>query len=387
LEAVAASGRTFAGGDLLLLRSGHHGSPVIRGKHSSDVVIRPVSGADVTLGRVAFRDARHWRLRGVTVSPETAPTYKGGTLAVIASTTTHIVLEQCDLYSVVDSSGWAAADWVKWACNGVSISGAFNSSISNRFLNVKFGAQVSGVSNRLAHCVIQNFSADGIRGLGNYCTYESNVIQDSYKVDSNHDDAFQSWSVGTKGVGTGVVKGVVLRGNYILNYSDPKRPMRSTLQGIGCFDGFYEGWLIENNVVMVNHWHGISLYGARNCRIVNNTVTDVNTSTPGPPWIRIAKHKNGQSSTGNVVRNNLSPKFVIITGSALRQGNMVMDNPSRFFRDYAGRDLRLKSGSPAIDAGNILEPPLWDLLGVRRPVDGDGDGVARIDVGAYEYVR
>ncbi|MEZ6073106.1 MAG: choice-of-anchor Q domain-containing protein [Pirellulales bacterium] len=43
-------------------------------------------------------------------------------------------------------------------------------------------------------------------------------------------------------------------------------------------------------------------------------------------------------------------------------------------------------GSPVIDAGDpaILTPPAIDQRGFYRIVDGDGDGVARIDVGAVE---
>jgi len=48
------------------------------------------------------------------------------------------------------------------------------------------------------------------------------------------------------------------------------------------------------------------------------------------------------------------------------------------------KDYRLASGSPAIDVGTSVGVPRIDLMGTVRPLDGNGDGYAVWDLGAYE---
>jgi hypothetical protein len=64
---------------------------------------------------------------------------------------------------------------------------------------------------------------------------------------------------------------------------------------------------------------------------------------------------------------------------------------SRLQRNSAGQDNggptethALLPGSPAVDAGDDTACPAADQRGVTRPVDGNGDGTAVCDIGAYE---
>ncbi len=74
-----------------------------------------------------------------------------------------------------------------------------------------------------------------------------------------------------------------------------------------------------------------------------------------------------------------------VQGGWAGTGNIDADP---LFLDPTSGDYRLASGSPCIDAGDpafVPQPAETDLAGHWRLWDGDGDGVARIDMGAYEF--
>jgi parallel beta-helix repeat protein len=143
----------------------------------------------------------------------------------------------------------------------------------------------------------------------------------------------------------------------------------------------FEGWIVENNVVITDHWHGISFYGAINCRIINNTVVD-NDAAPSPdPWIMVNNHKNGTPSSGVIVRNNIATDYSL-TGGVTTDHNLeiTMANAATYFVNPAGGngDYHLRAASPAIDAGSGSGAPARDKDGALRP-----QGVTW-DIGAYE---
>jgi uncharacterized repeat protein (TIGR01451 family) len=55
------------------------------------------------------------------------------------------------------------------------------------------------------------------------------------------------------------------------------------------------------------------------------------------------------------------------------------------FADADDGDFHLRSDSPLIDAGTNAGAPSEDFEGEPRPLDGNGDGYVRVDVGADEY--
>ncbi|MEB2323231.1 MAG: right-handed parallel beta-helix repeat-containing protein, partial [Sorangiineae bacterium] len=387
LEQVVKSGAfgsTIAAGDTVWLRSGSHGAPSLgAGDYAPPIVLAAAPGATPTASKLTFKGTKGVTVRGLTVSPSFDGAAGGGTLITIDGASARITIDGAKLFSVPDASGWGASDWIDVASSGISVAGADVTIANCELENVRFGISVSGPRARIDRNRVVGFSADGLRGLGDDGVFQYNVVKDCYvgddDGDGNHDDGFQSWSVGSGGVGTGAVKGVVLRGNVFINRSDPNQPLQATMQGIGCFDGFFEGWVVENNVVITDHWHGISFYGMRDSRIVNNTVIDVNDRTPGPPWIMVTAHKDGTPSENVVVRNNLATAFKVSGTNVTEDHDTKLTDLAAFFVDPASFDLHLLPNAPAVDTGSAeLAPPL-DADGIARP---QGAGV---DLGAYEW--
>ena len=70
-----------------------------------------------------------------------------------------------------------------------------------------------------------------------------------------------------------------------------------------------------------------------------------------------------------------------LTGTAPLVGPLAVNGAS----NAANLTHALLADSPAIDAGDPSACPLTDQRGVARPIDGNHNGTAACDIGAYEY--
>ncbi|MCB9497146.1 MAG: right-handed parallel beta-helix repeat-containing protein [Fibrobacteria bacterium] len=240
-----------------------------------------------------------------------------------------VVLQGLDVRSARDVSGWLAQDWVDRATTGIALRSVRSARIQGCHVeNISFGVSIDyGSDSTIAmdnH--VKRFSGDGFRLISDHCRLERNRIEGCMKVDGNHDDGIQTWSRGSDGSsGTGVVVGNILRDNLIVGIIDSTDPLRGSPQGIGAFDGMFDGWVVERNVVVSNTYHGISFYGIRNSRVANNTVIDQLPDDDVSPWILVRAHKDGRAARNVVVTGNLAMASVGANGESMTDsGNAVI---------------------------------------------------------------
>ena len=382
LQKILNSGNV-AGGDRVVLKPGHYGRLTLNKKNNqSAVILISEQKHRAVFSKIDIRDSDYWTLDGVKVLLDAHTPPKSRNLVDVETGSNNVIVRNSLILSAENTSDWGVEAWNTKVKSGIFSRGEGVEYSGNVIRNVNFGITAMGHNSIVKSNLIEDFAGDGLRGLGNDSLFEKNVVKNCHSVSKNHDDGFQSWSMNSNWkVGVSVVKNVVLRGNLFLANETPKNSPNCKMQGIGMFDGMFENWIIENNIVVVDHWHGLTVTGAKNVRITNNTVFDPTGRKPGPAWIRVEDHKNGKKSKGNLVANNLANSFQFPDGGVLQLQNQIIRNPHSLFVDPDNHDYRLKPGARAIDAGMDGVGPKVDFYGNPRP---SGE---KTDVGATEFVK
>jgi parallel beta-helix repeat protein len=320
------------------------------------------------------------------VSPQANDQSDNATLVSIYSGSKKILITNCKIYSIDDASVWKKnQDWYDYSGNGINSSGTDCLFKNNYLKNTWFSVELKESSNEFSYNIINWFGADAIRALDDHIKINYNQIKNATVFDythptrPQHDDGIQSWTFNLP------VKDVQIIGNQIVDIADPNLPLPTEImQGIVDFDGFAEDWVVENNIVVTHHSHGIALYGATNCKVTNNTVirNPLNLySQSNKPWIRINPRKEnvgGDLSTGNLVRNNIMASYQDENKEpGSEDHNAKGINYTSFFEDYAGWNFYLSENSPALNSGTLEDAPHIDLDQKRRDA-------GNIDAGCFE---
>jgi len=115
-------------GDTVFLRSGWHGVLQIpKGYNDQFITLCAEPGHTPQVGRVEIGEGRKWRVKGLTVSPSLAPAPLGklptGHIVVLGERggeqSAELIVEDCFIYSVLDTGAWTAQDWIEKPASGI----------------------------------------------------------------------------------------------------------------------------------------------------------------------------------------------------------------------------------------------------------------------------
>ncbi|MBN2426011.1 MAG: right-handed parallel beta-helix repeat-containing protein [Calditrichaceae bacterium] len=408
---IVNEGAPVKGGDRLVLRSGYHGyfkrsvfvfkdwlTIAAEEGHTPVLCQFRIEGAfekiylkNLTFLKESYQgDEEYWKAEVLNRNNNSCVVLTSSSFWGAGS---QVKLNGLTVKTAQDVSGWDTTVWQERAASGISLRSVKNAEIVNCYIeNIRFGINIEYHSDYsyAVNNIINNYSGDGARLISDNVLFAYNTITNCYKVDGNHDDAIQSYSRGVdNSAGTGVLKNVVIRGNLIIGTPDRNNPLAGNPQGIGCFDGMFDNWIVENNVVVTDHYHGITFSGMRNGLIFNNTVIDQIPGNDTSPWIHVNPHKNGTPSENCIVANNIVSSSVSVNALNSEQTNNFIfgknnhDQIYHYFTDPDDYDFHLLSNDSTtkymIDKGRILE----GIISVK--IDKDQTGRSPVpDLGAYE---
>lgn len=380
------SQQVSAGGEVKLLAGDYGDILIADANFKVPVLIVAEAGASVHATSVKVQTSSNIVLDGLSVWPlQPANDIE---LVGTDANSTDIIFRNFDIRgreSADEYPTWNKQEWLDWRYAGVYLRGPSNALESSNITGVGFAVATTGKDARVENTTIRGFSGDAIRGLGDNSVYRGNRISDCVLVDENHADAFQSWSIGPdRKPGTGMVRGLVLDANLIYEWSNPVlSPLRCSLQGIGMFDGPYEGTIVQNNIIVVTAYHGIMIMGAIDSRIVNNTVVNALGPSRKEPWIGVSEHKNKTiKAERNIIANNITHS--IMGGSRLSFDgtplyNLIVVNPSIALVAPGQGDFSPIKNGRADGKATTLFAPFFDFFGNKRGSDPDVGAVEGVD--------
>ncbi len=376
-------------GDTIYLRNGNHGG-IRLGRYFNDnyITIAAEPGHIPVVDYISLTGGKNWEFRGLKVlgNPRN-PAPKKHLVTVRGYTSTgpasNVKIIGNDIRSVEDASTLTLQDWLNrpagiqvWRSPGIEIRKNLIESIDVGIGGISDGAIVS-------ENWVNAFAHDGLRGGGSNILIENNRITNSINNgNSFHRDLIQFFGVGG-GRGPGCFcNNVIFRNNFLANNTGPfNRAFQGRLQGVGLFNGPYANWTIENNVILGVGSNGISSERSSGFKVINNTL--IGRQYGSSVIVPGQMNKTGirlDNNSSNIVSNNIGSISQTLVNKYPGMKNISVSTEAaadRYFANWRAQDLRLKSGSPAINAGLATYAPPRDITGSSRD--------SRPDVGAYEY--
>ena len=377
VRAAIRSG-SIKGGDTIIFKPGQYGRLKFHDVTPDSMVTFKTEGPGVHVTELEVARSQNLSFDGFQVWPLKR---RGDNQSLVRAghSSRNIHFRNFDLRSgeTTDYVNWSLRDWRERQISGFLLNGPDVSVTDSTLTGIGFGIAVTGKNARVERNTIYGFSGDGIRGLGDNTHIIGNHIKDCVKIDGNHDDGLQSWTLGKGGkVGAGIQKDLHIIGNQIEEWTgDPKHPLICDLQGM-LFGHRLHDLVITNNIVAVSAYHGISAAGITRGLIANNTLVNSRGPSSKAPWIGVL----GGGSRQVTMANNITPAFSIPghMSSQIRENmNVQLIYSARELVDPLNQNYDLKPGSGLIGRAIPELATTTDFYGNPRG--------AAPDVGALQH--
>jgi hypothetical protein len=280
-----------------------------------------------------------------------------------------------------------------WIWNNTRQGGIYNSKTASLFMTnvgIDHNSGAAGLANDGTVLVIDSHIQETRTGppIGNGVTNTGTLIMSRGLIAGNDGAGLSQFTyTSTECTATTLLLNVTISGNHdrgidaacgqlILRHVTIAANTAKT--GAGGLQVRHTTPVVENSIVATNNGKQCGFLGG----FGENSISISHSLVGDGSCILIP-----DSTAGNLV--GVDPK---LSALAYRAGEDLI---AKLFQIGANRVQALLPGSPAIDSGAdaLCKDPIplfgegWltDQFGVGRPVDGDGDGAARCDMGAYEY--
>ncbi len=389
LEEVLASKLKLQPGDTLFLMSGNHGTINISGINPKEIFILAAPNEKPLMEHLSIAKnapASNWFIQGIEFisnNPQVNEYIKFYPKSMF------ITIKQCKIFDK-NISNKDIDTWKQKVKEGIVLEGIRNRLLNNSLINLKTAIHVKGNTCRIEGNKIAFFSNFGILCEGSNNKFVNNLIKNYVHT------GFNAAAFKALGNTNRPNKANILLGNVIVDYTDPNMPNIAPLMGIVGFEGNYDKWIIENNVIITDHWHGITFFNIKNSKIINNTVIDpyLGTNYPslgkeaqnktfGPVRIWISKNNQSLKSEKNLIANNLISDLLIEDSLGLISNNLKVPSSyslmDKYFEKWDYLNFHLQDSAMAVNAGILKYAPKIDADGTPRPIG------KTVNVGAYEY--
>jgi len=261
--------------------------------------------------------------------------------------------------------------------------------IKNGYMHPGGGIYCSGSSPIIKNCKLTGNKAEWLNGTGGGC-YFSNSFAKIIKCRITF-----NYAIGTSpDSGNGWGGGIGIAENSNITIADSQIMNNKATYSSGGVGVHTSSLSVVNSVISNNSSQsgaGLSFQDSSST-IMNSTITKNSAKNNGGGFYYIRSKVTVVNTilwgdTGGEIDgwgNSIMVTYSDVQGGWKGEGNI---NADPLFVDAPNGDYHLLPDSPCIDAGTNTPPgglPLTDIEGNPRPMNGDGDGVAVADMGAFE---